>query len=144
MTDNTATTHWSGDLTRGQGELSLETSGAGAFTVSLPARVGVVTGRTNPEELIAAAHSACLAMNFTAVLGEHDLVAQSTDVSATVSQGPTPDGFAITGIALRLEARVDGLDEDTFQELAAIAEKTCPVSKALAATPIQVSARLLG
>jgi len=144
MTENTASTHWTGDVTDGKGELTLVTSGAGSFTVSLPARAATVAGTTNPEELIAAAHSACLAMHFTAVLREHDLVAESTEVSATVRQAKTPDGFAITGIALRLEALVDGLDDGTFQELAAIAEKTCPLSKALSATPITLSASLLG
>lgn len=142
MTDSTARTRWTGDVAEGEGELSLETSGAGSFTVSQPARRGDATGLTNPEELLAAAHSTCVAMNFAAVLADHDLVAESADVAATVSLRKTPDGLAISGIALRLEARVDGLDDDKFQELAAIAEKTCPVSKALSATPITLSARL--
>lgn len=143
MTDNTASTRWTGDLAAGQGALSLDTSGAGSFTVSLPARTGAIDGSTNPEELLAAAHSTCLAMNFAALLEDHDLVAESTDVSVTVSTGKTPDGYAITRIALRLQTRVDGLDDAKLQELAAIAEKTCPVSKALSATPITLSARLL-
>lgn len=143
MTDNTATTRWSGDLASGQGELTLDTSGAATFTISLSARIEATAGRTNPEELAAAAHSACLAINFAAVLAEHDLVAESTDTSATVSMGKTPDGFAITGIALRLDARVAGLEEGRFQELAAIAEKTCPMSMALSATPITLAAHLV-
>ncbi len=143
MTDSTVSTHWTGDIATGQGKLSLDSSAAGSFTVSLAARAGETTGQTNPEELLAAAHSTCLAMNFASVLGEHDLVAESTDVSATVSTGKRPDGHAVTRITLRLQARVDGLDDATFQELAAIAEKTCPVSKALSATPITLSASLL-
>lgn len=143
MTDNTASTQWTGDSAGGQGKLSLDTSGAGSFTLSLSARTGETTGQTNPEELLAAAHSTCLAMNFAAVLGEHDLVAESTEVSATVSTGKRPDGHAVSRIELRLRARVDGLDDDKFQKLAAIAEKTCPVSKALSATPITLSASLL-
>lgn len=143
MTDNTASTHWTGDIAGGQGNVTLDTSEAGPFAVSLPARREKTVGQTNPEELLAAAHGTCLAMNFAGLLAEHDLVPVLTDTSVTVSTGKTPDGWAITKIALGLQARVAGLDDDKFQELAAIAEKTCPVSKALAATPITLSASLL-
>ncbi|MDQ3629211.1 MAG: OsmC family peroxiredoxin [Actinomycetota bacterium] len=143
MTDHRASTHWTGDIATGQGELSLDNCGAGPFTVSLSARAGETAGETSPEELLAAAHSTCLAMSFAALLAEHDLVAGFTDASATVSTGKTPDGWAITAIALSLQAQVDGLDDDRFQKLAAIAEKTCPVSKALSAAPITMSASLL-
>jgi len=142
MTTNTATTHWTGDLPSGNGAVSLETSGAGEFTVSWPARVGESTGQTTPEELIAAAHATCLAMNFNGVLGKNGLTAEAVDVTADVTFGRTDEGAAITGIALDLVATIDGLDEERFAELAALAERTCPVSKALAATPITLNARL--
>ena len=52
-------------------------------------------------------------------------------------------GFAIKTIALELEARVPGIDKAKFEALAEGAKKGCPVSKALAATPITLSMKLL-
>lgn len=143
MTDSIATTRWTGGLDSGQGKVSLETSGADGFTVSFPPRTGEATGQTTPEELMAAAHAACLAMSFTGLLAREDLDAQETAVTATVSLGKVPDGTCITGITLHLQARVDGIDDDRFHVLAAKAEKTCPVSMALSATEISFSATRL-
>jgi osmotically inducible protein OsmC len=142
MTTNIATTHWTGDLRSGSGTVSLETSGAGEFTVSWPARVGEATAQTSPEELIAAAHATCLAMNFNGVLAKAGLAADSVDVTADVTFERTNEGPAITGIALELVATMTGVEEERFAELAAQAERTCPVSRALAATPITLDARL--
>lgn len=143
-TTNTATARWNGDLPTGSGSVSLDTSGAGEFTVSWGARVGETAGQTNPEELIAAAHATCLAMNFNGVLGKHDLAAESVEVTANVTFGRTEDGPAITGIALELVATMSGVDKARFDELATLAEQTCPVSKALAGTAITLDARLTG
>lgn len=139
---NTATTRWTGDLPTGSGSVSLDTSGAGEFAVSWGARTGETARQTNPEELIAAAHATCLAMNFNGVLGKHDLAAESVEVSANVTFGRTDDGPAITGITLELVATMTGVDETRFAELASLAERTCPVSKALAGTEITLDARL--
>ena len=144
MTTNIATTHWTGDLRSGSGTVSLDTSGAGEFTVSWPARTGESARQTTPEELIAAAHATCLAMNFNGVLGKNGLAADSVDVTADVTFGRTEEGPAITGIALELVATMTGVDEPRFAELAALAERTCPVSKALAGTTITLDARLAG
>lgn len=94
-------------------------------------------------ELIAAAHSSCLAMNMSGVLDGEGLRADSIDVSAEVSLGPDPaGGFTVTGIALTMQAAIPGIDDARFQELAATAEQTCPVSKALAAAPRTFQASL--
>lgn len=138
---NTATTRWTGNLQTGSGSVSLDTSGAGEFSVSWGARTGETAAQTNPEELIAAAHATCLAMNFNGVLGKHDLAAESVEVTANVTFGRTDDGPAITGIALELVASVPGVDPGRFAELATLAERTCPVSKALAGTTITLNAR---
>ncbi len=141
-TTSTATTHWTGDLPTGSGSVSIDTSGAGEFTVSWGARTGETSAQTNPEELIAAAHATCLAMNFAGVLGKHDLAAESVVVTAHVTFGRTDDGPAITGIALDLVATMTGVDEARFADLAQLAERTCPVSRALAGTGITLNARL--
>ena len=144
MMTNKATNRWSGDLKSGSGALSLDTSGAAEFIVSFPARTGERPGQTNPEELLAAAHATCLAQNFTGTLARNGLTPQGVDVSSEVTLSRTDSGLAITGIALTLEAAVDGIDEQRFAELAAEAERTCPVSKALAGTEITLDARLRG
>jgi osmotically inducible protein OsmC len=122
--------------------VTLDSSNAGQFDVSFPTRAGNPDGQTSPEELIAAAHSACLAMNLSGVLGSEGLTADSIDVSAEVTLGQADGGFAITGIEIIVRAKVPGLDPDKFAELAKTAERTCPVSKALTGTTINLDAAL--
>ena len=122
--------------------MTLDSSNAGQFDVSFPTRAGNPDGQTSPEELIAAAHSACLAMNLSGVLGAEGITADSIDVSAEVTLGQADGGFAITGIEITLRAKVPGLDADKFAELAKTAERTCPVSKALTGTTINLDAAL--
>lgn len=144
MPSRDATTHWEGDFVKGEGHVTLDSSNAGQFDVSFPTRSGNPDGQTSPEELIAAAHSSCLAMNMSAVLAAKDLVARSIDVSAEVTIGPAEGGgFEISGIAITMRAALDGVDADTFAELASTAERTCPVSKALAGTTITLDAALV-
>lgn len=143
MPSRDATTHWEGNLQSGKGHVTLNSSNAGQFDVSFPTRAGNPDGQTSPEELIAAAHSACLAMNLSGVLASENLVADSIDVSAEVTLGPAKGGgFEISGIKITLRAKVDGIDADRFVELAKQAERTCPVSKALAGTTITLDAAL--
>lgn len=144
MPSRDANTHWTGGLQDGKGQVSLDSSNAGQFDVSFPTRAGNPDGQTSPEELIAAAHSACLAMNMSGVLAGEGITADSIDVSAEVTLGQADGGFAITGIEITLRAKVPGLDADKFAELAATAERTCPVSKALSAgTKISLDAALV-
>jgi len=143
MPSRDATTHWEGGLQDGTGHVTLDSSNAGQFDVSFPTRAEEPNGQTSPEELIAAAHSSCLAMNLSGVLGSENLRATSIDVSADVTLSPAKGGgFEISGIAVTLRATVDGVDDAKFQELARTAEQTCPVSKALAGTTITLDAAL--
>ncbi|MBP2324281.1 osmotically inducible protein OsmC [Kibdelosporangium banguiense] len=143
MPSRDATTHWEGGLQKGGGTVTLDSSNAGQFPVSFPTRAGNPEGQTSPEELIAAAHSSCLAMNLSGTLEAAGYTANSLDVSAEVTLGPDPaGGFQISGIAITLTAEVDGLDAEKFAELAATAERTCPVTKALSGTTITLDASL--
>jgi osmotically inducible protein OsmC len=143
MPSRDATTHWEGGLQTGKGEVTLDSSNAGSFSVSFPTRAGNPDGQTSPEELIAAAHSSCLAMNLSGVLEAQKLVADSIDVSAKVTLGPAKGGgFEISGIAIILRAKLDGVTDEQFAEFAKTAERTCPVSKALAGTTITLDAAL--
>jgi lipoyl-dependent peroxiredoxin len=143
MPSRDATTHWEGGLQSGTGQVTLDSSNAGQFNVSFPTRTGNPDGQTSPEELIAAAHSSCLAMNLSGTLEGAGFTATSIDVSAEVTLGPDPaGGFHLSGIAITLTAVVDGIDEAKFAELAATAERTCPVTKALTGTKITLDASL--
>jgi osmotically inducible protein OsmC len=146
MPSRDATTHWHGDLKTGSGTVTLDSSNAGQFPVSFPTRAGDPNGQTSPEELIAAAHSACYAMSLSGALARAGTPVQELDVSAEVTVDRAEGGgLTITSIELTVEAAVDGIDDAAFQEAAAAAKAGCPVSRALAAVPsITLKARLRG
>lgn len=97
---------------------------------------------TNPEELIAAAHSGCYAMALTFMLNKEGFVANELRVDAAVNIEKITDRFEITGIHLDLTGKVEGMSTEKFLELANAAKVNCPVSQALKAIPITLSAKL--
>src|SRR6201993_2748846 len=133
MPTRTARTGWTGTLEQGVGKFELTSSKLATYEVSFPKRAAEdAGGATSPEELIAAAHSACYAMALSAVIGQAGGTPQALDVQADVSLGPDPaGGFRLTGIKLTVRGEVDGLDADGFARAAAAAKAGCPVSKAL-------------
>ncbi|MCU1691591.1 MAG: putative redox protein regulator of disulfide bond formation [Frankiales bacterium] len=141
-----ARTAWNGSLMEGSGQVELTDSKVGTYDVSFPKRAAdEAGGATSPEELIAAAHSACYAMQLSNVIAEAGGTPQSLDVSAAVTLGPDPDGgFRITEIKITLRGEVEGLDEQGFLKAAEEAKATCPVSKALTGTSITLDAALEG
>jgi osmotically inducible protein OsmC len=143
MPSRTARTAWNGGLQDGSGQVELSSSQAGTFEVNFPKRAAdEAGGTTSPEELIAAAHSACFAMSLSNEIGKAGGTPQSIEVSAEVTLGRDSGGLAITDIALTVRAEVDGLDADAFQTAAQAAKDGCPVSKALAAVTITMDAAL--
>ncbi len=144
MPTRSAHTDWKGTFEEGKGTVELTSSGLGSYDMSFPKRAADdADGTTSPEELIAAAHSACFAMQLSAVIGEKGGTPKSLDVKADVSLGPDPDGgFRLTGIALTLRGQVDGLDAAGFEEAAQAAKAGCPVSKALTGVDITLDAAL--
>jgi lipoyl-dependent peroxiredoxin len=143
MTERSATTTWRGDLMSGEGTIDAVPSGAfGPLDVSWASRAEEPDGKTSPEELIAAAHSACFSMALSLGLAKEGTPPEELRTSATVTFVP---GTGITKIALTVEGRVPGIDEDAFRSAAEAAKEGCPVSKALAAVPeITLDARLAG
>jgi osmotically inducible protein OsmC len=143
-TERRAEVRWQGSLLEGSGTIVSTTTGAiGEQAVSWAARSTDDTGgATSPEELIAAAHAACFAMSLASALAKADHPPVELRTSAIVTFQP---GEGITRIALTVEGRVPGLDEDGFRALAQTAKENCPVSKALAGVPeIGLEARLAG
>lgn len=144
MPTRTARTAWNGSLEEGSGQVELTSSKVGTYDVSFPKRAADdAGGTTSPEELIAAAHSSCYAMQLSALLGQAGGTVESLDVTADVSLGPDPaGGFRITGIALKVRGEVPGLDAAEFEKAAQAAKEGCPVSKALTGTTITLDAAL--
>jgi lipoyl-dependent peroxiredoxin len=117
--------------------------GSGAFegAYSFKSRMEDGPG-TNPEELIGAAHAGCFSMAFANALSQAGHKPQEIHTVASVHFDKTDQGWGISGIDLVTEGNVPGVDEATFKRLAEDAKKNCPVSKALAATPITLQATL--
>ena len=140
MPTRTAKTTWAGGLEDGTGTVDLVSSGLASYEVTFPKRAADdAGGATSPEELIAAAHSSCFAMQFAALLGAAGGSNQSFDVTADVTLRPDPaGGFRISGIKLAVHGFADGVTPEQFAAVAQDAKAGCPVSKALAGTEISL------
>lgn len=121
---------WNGDLMTGNGILKTETGAAsGQYSFSTRFENGI---GTNPEELIAAAHAACYSMALSAGLAKNGFKPISVNTSDKLHLEKLEAGFTITKIEINVEAKVEGIDEATFQKFAEDTKKGCPVSRALA------------
>ena len=134
---------WKGTVPEGGGRLEL---GSGAFEgpFTLRARTEDVERATNPEELIAAAEAGCFTMSLASLLSEAGHPPQDLRTTASVRLEEQDGRFTITEIALETVGQVDGISYDRFAELAAEAERTCPVSRALSGAEITLDAKLAG
>jgi osmotically inducible protein OsmC len=121
---------WKGDLRKGNGTISTESTVLTEVPYSFATRFENEPG-TNPEELIAGAHAACFAMAFANTLAKKGYKPESIDVSAACVLEKQEAGFAITRMKLRVRCVVPDIDEDTFFEIAREADKGCPVSNLL-------------
>jgi len=138
-TTRNASTHWEGSLFEGAGQVTLESSGVGTYDVSWASRAEEANGKTSPEELIAAAHSACFSMAFSNGLAKAGTPPTALDTSAEVDFVP---GQGITQIRLKVRGVVEGMSNDDFVAAAEDAKVNCPVSQALKAVPITLDAAL--
>ncbi len=142
MAIRTADAEWQGNLQEGKGHMRL---GSGSYegNYSFRSRMGDGATGTNPEELIGAAHAGCYSMALAASLAGAGFTPTRVHTTARVHFNPVEGGFAINPIDLETEAVVPGIDEATFQRIAQDAKVNCPVSKALASTPINLKATLV-
>jgi osmotically inducible protein OsmC len=138
-TTRTSKTHWEGSLMEGAGQVSLESSGIGTYDVSWASRAEKANGKTSPEELIAAAHSACYSMALSHALAGAGTPPRAIDTQADVDFQP---GEGITGIKLTVVGHVEGISAEDFAAAAEDAKKNCPVSQALTGTTITLEASL--
>lgn len=138
MAIRNSTASWKGNLVEGEGTMRL---GSGAYEGAFSRASRFEDGPgTNPEELIGAAHAGCFSMFLAAILSKAGHVPTRIDTTARVHLG---DGPKITLIELETVGEVPGIDEKTFIEFAEKAKQGCPVSQALSAVEMSLSAKLV-
>jgi osmotically inducible protein OsmC len=143
MPTRTARTAWNGTLQEGSGQVELSSSKVGTFEVNFPKRAADdAGGTTSPEELIAAAHSACFAMALSSEIGKAGGTPDALEITADVTLGQKDGAPTITTIKLTVRGEVSGLDADGFQRAAQAAKAGCPVSRALTGVDISLDAAL--
>ncbi|MEO8572974.1 MAG: OsmC family peroxiredoxin [Pyrinomonadaceae bacterium] len=142
MAERKATAKWNGSLAEGTGTMAL---GSGLFegAFSFATRIGDEPG-TNPEELLGASLAGCYAMALNATLEKKGKPASWVETEAKVFLGKDDAGLKINRIDLEAKAEVDGIADSEFQSIAEDVKKSCPISKALAAVPINLTATLVG
>src|SRR5215218_5435506 len=142
--DRTANTVWEGDLPKGNGTLTMKSSGIGGdLPVTWASRTERSDGKASPEELIAAAHSSCYSMALSNVLSEGGNEPERLDVTSTVTFDMVDGAPKVTTSKLTVRARVPGLDQAGLDSAIAAANEGCPVSNALKRNvDIQVDATL--
>ena len=142
MPTRKAEAEWEGNLAEGSGRLKV---GSGAFEgpYTFKSRFEEGQAATNPEELLGAAHAGCFTMALTAGLSRAGIKPKRIHTEARVKLEKVGEAFTITQIELETEAEVPGVDDATFQKYALDAKQNCPLSKALAATQINMTAKLL-
>ena len=121
---------WRGPGRDGDGDLTTDSGVLSATPYSFKTRFESEPG-TNPEELIAAAHAGCFTLQLAFLIQRAGAEAEELNTEAAVSLVPDGEGFKIDRSALTLRAKVPGLDQARFEELARTAEKSCPVSRLL-------------
>ena len=142
MPTRKAEAEWEGNLAEGSGRLKV---GSGAFEgpYSFKSRFEEGQAATNPEELLGAAHAGCFTMALTAGLSRAGIKPKRIHTEARVKLEKVGEAFSITQIELEMEAEIPDVDDPTFQKYALDAKQNCPLSKALAATQISMTAKLL-
>ncbi|MDJ1473524.1 OsmC family protein [Cytophagaceae bacterium DM2B3-1] len=121
----TATALWNGTIKEGKGHLTTQSTVLNQTQYSFNSRFADGVG-TNPEELMAAAHAGCFTMKLSLDLTTAGFTPESLETQSAI----TLDNGVITRSDLTLKARIPGITEEQFQEIAAGAKATCPVSKA--------------
>jgi lipoyl-dependent peroxiredoxin len=140
-----STAVWHGTGPKGSGTLSTLSGAFKDQPYSANARFQSEDGKagTNPEELIAAAHSGCFTMALSFQLTNGGFEPTELKTVATVSMEKQDIGWTITNIHLDVEGKVPNVTADQFQTMADNAKKGCPISRALAGNNITMSAKLL-
>jgi len=136
---------WEGNVARGTGTISADTGAFDALPFSLPTRIGQAEGKTSPEELLAAAHGACITMSLASELTQAGTPPGSLEVSCRIVMDEVEgQGHQIVASHVDAAVTVDGLDDAALQTALEKADEGCPFSQLLrrAGVELRVSAHL--
>jgi lipoyl-dependent peroxiredoxin len=123
---------WFGDLVSGSGVVSAATSGKFRdLGVTWADRTQESSGKTSPEELLAASHAACFSMAFSARLAKNGTPPSRLDVTADVTFAQVDSGWKVASSALTVRGEVPGISQADFTRIAEDARDNCPISVAL-------------
>ena len=132
MITRTASARYEGLGKEGKGFVSTQSGVLSEQGYGFGTRFGDEPG-TNPEELVAAAHAACFTMALGFALAKQGFTDGTLETKAKVTLEQEGDGFRVSRSDLSLQARVPGIDESRFAEIAQGAKANCPISKLLKA-----------
>jgi osmotically inducible protein OsmC len=135
-----ATAIWKGSIREGSGSISTDSGILKSAPYSFVTRFENSPG-TNPEELIAAAHSACFSMALSAQFATFRLTPEQIQTTAAVTLEKLEPGWTVTKIHLDVKARIPGASDEIFQSAATTAKANCPISRLLKAD-ITMTAKL--
>jgi osmotically inducible protein OsmC len=142
--ERTAQVTWDGNVARGEGRLSAGTGAFSELPFSLPTRIGQAAGKTSPEELLAAAHGACIAMSLASELTSAGTPPGHLDVTCTIHMDEVDGrGHQIVASHVDLTVAADGLGDDVLRTAAERADAGCPFSQLLkrAGADVRIAAR---
>ena len=140
MPTRKATAKWEGTLKEGRGHLTGQSGLDMRYAFSSRFEDGP---GTNPEELIAAAHAGCYSMALNAALERAGIAAEFVETEGACTVEKIGDGMSITKLKLTTRARIPGMDEAKFMEMATATKDGCIVSRALSAVPMELDAALV-
>lgn len=144
IAERTVETKWEGSLASGSGTLNGTSGALDGQPVTWASRTDEPGGKTSPEELVAAAHSACFSMSLALALGEHKLVPTSLVVGATVTLDAVDGALTIVSSEIRVDGDVPGTDAEEFAVIVDEAALGCPISRLLAGAVITVETHFRG
>lgn len=143
IAERVAETTGEGTLAGGRGTVRASSGAWESLPVTWASRTERPDGMTSPEELAAAAHSACFAMALALRLGEHEVTADRLSITATVTLDDVDGVPTIVSSVLRVRGRVPGVDQAGFQAAVDEAAALCPVSRLFAGATVSVESEFV-
>ena len=137
---------WEGTTARGSGVVRAITTGSFALPSTIASRVGVVEGKTSPEELLAAAHATCFVTSLGTELARAGTPPERMHVHCTITMDEVEGaGHRIVGSAISARAVAPGADDASFARAVDDAHAGCPFSALIGASAtVTVEAMLEG
>jgi osmotically inducible protein OsmC len=143
--ERTAQIVWEGNAARGVGTLTGDSGAFDKLGFSLPSRIGQPEGKSSPEELLAAAHGACITMSLSGELSKAGTPPGRLDARCRIVMDEVEgQGHQIVASHVDFGVTAEGLDEAGLEDAVAKADEGCPFSQLLkrAGAEVHVSARL--